>query len=192
MNIFALRSLVTYLALATLALSTWWLAGILTPSEESARSATHGTIDYYSKNLSRTLMDENGKPKQLLFAVDLIHYVDGDRSELAEPILTLYGKDGPPWVIHSDHAVMPGDSDTIFLNGNVLILRERDENGRTLKIVTQNARVQPDNNYAETDEFIQVLSPPDELTGKGARVHFGDDLKVTILSDVRRKHEIPQ
>jgi lipopolysaccharide export system protein LptC len=137
-------------------------------------------------------MDENGKPKQLLFTVNLTHYVDGDRSELTEPVLTLYGEDGPPWVIHSDRAVMPGDRDTIFLNGNVLILRERDENGRTLKIVTQNARVQPDNNYAETDEFVQVLSPPDELTGKGARVHFGDDLKVTILSDVRRKHEIPQ
>jgi lipopolysaccharide export system protein LptC len=191
MSIFALRSLVTYLGLATLALFTWWLAGIFMPAEESAGPRTHGTIDYYSKNLSRTLMDENGKPKQLLFAVNLTHYVDQDRTELVQPVLTLYGKDGPPWVIHSDNALMPGESDTIFLNGNVLILRERDENGRTLKIVTQNARVQPDNNYAETDEFIQVLSPPDELTGKGAKVHFGDDLKVTILSDVRRKHEIP-
>jgi len=191
MSIFALRSLVTYLSLATLALLTWWLAGIFMPDEEPAGPRTYGTIDYYSKNLSRTLMDENGKPKQLLFAVNLTHYMDKDRTELAQPVLTLYGTDGPPWVIHSDTAIMPGEGDTIFLNGNVLILRERDENGRTLKIVTQNARVQPDNNYAETDEFIQVLSPPDEMTGKGAQVHFGDDLKVTILSDVRRKHEIP-
>lgn len=191
MNIFALRSLVTYLSLGTLALFTWWLAGIFMPDEEPAAPQTRGTIDYYSKNLSRTQMDENGKPKQLLFAVNLTHYVDQDRTELARPVLTLYGEDGPPWVIHSDTAIMPGDGDTIFLNGNVLILREQDDNGRTLKIVTQSARVQPDNNYAETDEFIQVLSPPDELTGKGAQVHFGDDLKVTILSDVRRKHEIP-
>ncbi|HYE37903.1 LPS export ABC transporter periplasmic protein LptC [Methylocaldum sp.] len=191
MSILALRSLVTYLTLATLALLTWWLAGIFTPDEESQGPGTHGKIDYYSKNISRTLMDENGKPKQLLFAVNLTHYVDEDRTELAQPVLTLYGTDGPPWVIHSDTAVMPAEGDTLFLNGNVLILRERDANNRTLKIVTQNARVQPDSNYAETSESIQVLSPPDELTGKGAQVHFGDDLKVTILSDVRRKHEIP-
>jgi lipopolysaccharide export system protein LptC len=191
MGIPALRSLVAYLALATLALLTWWLAGIYTPAEESAGPRSRGTVDYYSKNLTRTLMDENGKPKQLLFTTSLTHYVDQDRSELDRPVLTLYGSEGPPWIIHSDNAVMPGDGDTIFLNGNVRIVRERDQNGRTVKIVTKNARVQPDNSYAETDEFVQVLSSPDELTGTGARVHFGDDLKVTILSNVRRKHEFP-
>ncbi|BBA34089.1 uncharacterized protein sS8_2137 [Methylocaldum marinum] len=191
MDILAVRSLVTYLALATLALLTWWLAGVYLPDEQSASPHNRGTVDYYSKNLTRTLMDENGKLKQLLFTASLTHYVVPDRSELEKPVLTLFGTEGPPWVIHSDDAVMPGDSDTIFLNGNVKIVRERDENGRTVKIVTQNARVQPDNSYAETDEFVQVLSPPDELSGTGARVHFGDDLKVTILSNVRRKHEFP-
>ncbi|MGX2040967.1 LPS export ABC transporter periplasmic protein LptC [Methylocaldum sp. MU1018] len=191
MSLLAPRSLATYLALSALALLTWWLAGIFAPGEETAGPRTYGAIDYYSKNLSRTQMDEYGNPKQLLFAENLTHYVDGSHTELVQPVLTLYGSNGPPWVIHSDTAVMPDEGDTMFLNGNVLILRERDEHGRTLKIVTQNARVQPDNDYAETDEFVQVLSPPDELTGKGAQVHFGDDLKITILAEVRRKHETP-
>jgi lipopolysaccharide export system protein LptC len=180
----------SHVALGVLALLSWWAASFLAPPpEKTDETGEPGKIDYYSKNVKRITMDEHGKPKQLLFAVTLTHYQNDDHTELTEPVLTLYGREGPPWVIRSETALLPANSDTIYLNGNVLIMRDSDKTGRTLRIVTRNARVQPDRDYAETSEFIQVLSPPDELSGTGAEVHFGDDLKVRILSDVRRKHD---
>jgi lipopolysaccharide export system protein LptC len=188
-----LKSLLTYLVLGLLVVGSWWAAERLMPKEESPAKSTPGKVDYYSKNIRRTVMDETGQPKELLLAETLTHYENDNHTELSRPVMTLYAKDGsPPWVIHADSALLPGQGDQIFLQGNVLVLRDADKNGRTIRIETTNARVQPDKNYAETDEFVRVLSPPDTLTGTGAQVWFGDDLKFTILSNVRRKHEVQQ
>jgi lipopolysaccharide export system protein LptC len=186
------KSLLTYTALGALALGTWWAAEILLPKEEAPGKGAPGKVDYYSRNLRRTVMDEFGKPKELLVAETLVHYENDNHTELTRPVMTLYSKEGPPWVIHADSAVLPGQGDDVFLYGNVLVLRDADKNGRTVRIETTNARVQPKNNYAETDEFIRVLSPPDTMTGTGAKVNFGDNLSYTILSDVRRKHEVQE
>lgn len=187
-----LKSLFTYLVLGLLVLGSWWAAERLMPKDESPAKSAPGKVDYYSKNIRRTVMDETGQPKELLLAETLTHYENDNHTELSRPVMTLYAKKGPPWVIHADSALLPGKGDEIFLQGNVLVRRDADKNGKTLRIETTNARVQPDKNYAETDEFVRVLSPPDTLTGTGAQVWFGDDLKFTILSNVRRKHEVQQ
>ncbi|CAL1239575.1 LPS export ABC transporter periplasmic protein LptC [Candidatus Methylocalor cossyra] len=187
-----IKSFLSYLVLGLLALGTWWAAEYLTPRDELPAKQVRGRVDYYSKKIRRWVMDETGRPKELLLADTLTHYENDDHSELEKPVMTLYSKQGPPWVIHADSALVPGKGDQIFLYGNVLVLRDADKNGRTMRIETTNARVQPDAKYAETDEFVRVLSPPDTLTGTGGQVWFGDDLKVTIFSQVRRKHEVPQ
>lgn len=187
-----LKSLSSYLVLGLLALGTWWAAEFLAPKEGSTPKPTPGRVDYYSKQIRRTVMDATGRPKELLVADTLTHYENDNHTDLDRPVLTLYTQEGPPWVIHADTALLPGQGDEIFLNGAVLVLRDADATGRTIRIETRNARVRPNQNYAETDEFVRVLSPPDTLTGTGAQVWFGDDLKFNILSHVRRKHEVPQ
>lgn len=190
---FSPKNLVTYAVLGVAALGTWWVAELLMPREEAPGKLAPGKVDYYSKNLRRTVMDEAGKPKELLVAEALVHYENDNHTELTRPVMTLYSKDeGLPWVIQADSAVLPGQGDEVFLYGNVLVLRDADKDGRTIRIETTNARVQPNNHYAETDEFIRVLSPPDSMTGVGAKVHFGDDLSYTVLANVRRKHEVQQ
>ena len=179
----------SYLVLGILAAMSGWLAELLAPKDDTQSKPPPGRIDYYTKTLRRTVMDETGKPKELLLAEQLTHYDNDDHSELTRPVMTLFSKNGPPWVIHAESARIPAESDEIYLYGEVLIVRESDEKGRTIRIETRNARVQPDRQYAETDEFVRVLSPPDTLTGTGAKVHFGDDLNFTVLSNVRRKHE---
>jgi lipopolysaccharide export system protein LptC len=185
-----LGPLARYLLLGLLALGSWWAAERFGLPIEKGKKLQPGKVDYYSKGLQRTVMDEAGKPKEMLIADELVHYEDENRSELTKPVMTLYTKEGPPWVIHAETATLPGDGKQIFLNGEVLVLRDANRDGRTMRIETRNARVRPDDNYAETDEDIRVISPPDYMTGTGAKLKFGDGIEYTVLANVRRKHEI--
>ena len=169
---------------------SWWLAQHLGPPFEPTVKLQPGKVDYYTRGLKRTVMDVEGNPKEYLVTDEMVHYDQEDKAELQAPIMTLYAKDGPPWVIHSETATIPGDSDFIFLNGNVLVLRDENKDGRTMRIETTNVRAQPNHDYAETDDDIRVISPPDYMTGTGATINFGSELKYKILANVHRKHEV--
>lgn len=179
-----------FVALSLLAVLSGWWASLLTSrdvGQEGIRSA--GRIDYYSRSVTRTVLDESGKPRQKLKASALYHYPDDDRTELREPVLTLYQQDKTPWVIRAETAILPAGGEVIHLNGAVSISRADDGGGRKLDILTRNVRLKPGEDYAETSEYIELLSPPDRLSGKGAEVHFGDDVKVRLLSEVHRRHD---
>ena len=177
-------------ALLLLTLITWWGVHYYGSPPEPPKKPSPGKIDYYARGLQRTVMDEKGKPKEFLVVDEQVHYEGDNHSDLTNPVMTIYVEHGPPWVIHSQTATVPGEGDEVFLHGDVLVTRDEDESGRTMHIETTNARVQPDRRYAETDEHILVLSPPDTMTGVGAKVNFGDELQYTIISEAHRKHEV--
>ncbi|HUL12653.1 MAG TPA: LPS export ABC transporter periplasmic protein LptC [Methylococcaceae bacterium] len=180
----------TYLALGLLAAATWRVADNLMPAEEKTLKPERSEIDYYSTNVKRTVLTPEGKPKEVLFAVTMTHYKNDDRTEMDKPVLTLYKKEGEqPWVIHSDTATALSSGSTVFLKGDVLITRDTGENG-VVRIMTKNAKVEPDKSYAETREHVLILSPQDELSGTGMQVHFEPALQVNLLAQVRRKHEM--
>jgi len=171
------------------ALSGWW-ASVLTPKDSGRENApAAGRIDYYSRSVTRTVLDESGNPRQKLRASVLYHYPDDDRTELREPQLTLYQQGKTPWVIQAETAVLPAGGEVIHLNGAVHISRADDTSGRKLDILTRDVRLKPGEDYAETSEYIELLSPPDTLSGKGAEVHLGDDVKIRLLSRVHRRHD---
>ncbi|MDD2769317.1 MAG: LPS export ABC transporter periplasmic protein LptC [Methylococcus sp.] len=171
-------------------MSSTWYAQRIKPKEEAGAAPDHGTVDYFSLNIRRTSLDESGRAKNLLVAPVLTHYIEDNHTELTSPVYTVFSKEeNPPWVISSEHGTIKQDG-TIALEGAVLIQRDADRNGRSVRLTTSNATIDPNRDYAETSEHIEVVSAPDLLTGDGAQVHFGDQLKITILSNVRRKHDV--
>ncbi len=177
-----------YLFLTVLALASWWLAELITPQQEAVPIPTGSNIDYYSNNVVRVVMNPDGTPKQRLIAETMTHYLEEDRTELTRPVLTLYSKTTPPWVIRADTGTISSGGETLFLGGNVLITRAGAEDTRPVEAITKNLKVEPDKQYAETAEHVDVLSPPDHVTGTGMQAHFGDNLNITLLADVRGKH----
>ena len=177
------------MALILLAGGTWWLAETLAPKEVTEQKVEHDQIDYYSKNIHRTVLTEEGIAKEMLFAPLMTHYKNDDRTELDKPTQTLYKKDGEPWVIHSDWGTLTAGGKEVFLRGDVLITR-KNEKGDELRIMTTNVKYIPEKEYAETDEHVLMLGPDDASSGTGAQVYFKPDLKINLLADVKRKHEI--
>lgn len=186
---FSIRTFLIYSLLLIAVIGSGWLAEKLAPPPDPRAAKTPGQVDYYSRNIHRTTSDINGKTLNLLVAEKLTHFQNDDHSELERPILTIYSADGPPWVIHGERGIVSSKSTDVFLEGPVLVLREADRNGRTVRAETSNVRIKPDEDYGETEDFVQIFSPPDELSGIGMQAHFGKALQVTVLSSVRRKHE---
>jgi lipopolysaccharide export system protein LptC len=183
------KTLGNYVALGVLAAVSWWLADRLTPDEEKTAPADRSQIDYYSTNITRTVLDTTGKPKELLFAVKMTHYKNDDRTEMDKPVMTLYKKEGEqPWVINAEKGTVLANGKVIFLRGNVLITRDAGKSG-LIRIVTKNVKYQPDKNYAETRHRVVIRSAQDEVTGTGMQVYFEPEFRANLLADVRRKHE---
>lgn len=185
------RNLLTYVLLAVAVVGTGWLAEQLAPPAEPREVRPPGEIDYYARNIHRTTVDLRGRRRNVLVAEKLTHYHNDDHSELERPVLTLFSSDGPPWVIHGERGTVASRSTDVFLEGPVLVLRDADRKGRTFRAETSNVRIRPDEEYGETEDFVEIISPPDELSGIGMQAHFGKALRVTVLSSVRRKHEFP-
>ncbi|RYU63259.1 LPS export ABC transporter periplasmic protein LptC [Methylolobus aquaticus] len=184
------RSVLLYGVLLLIVGGTGWLAQWLTPPAEPIEPKPKGTVDYYAVNLLRTIADEAGKTKNILYAEKLTHYDNDDHSELEKPVLTMFSGDGPPWVVHGEQGTVSSRGSEVFLKGPVLVLRDADRNGRTVRAEASNVKILPDEEYGETDDFVQIVSPPDELSGVGMQAHFGKALKVTVLSSVRRRHDV--
>lgn len=186
----ALGSRSRTLGVLVLLVASGWLASIYGPKPEPVQKMKMGRVDYYARGLRRTVMAADGKPKEHLVAKEMVHYEEEDTAELARPVINLFSQDAPPWIIHSETALIPAKSEFIFLNGDVLILRDADKTGRTVRIETSNIRTKTGQDYAETDEYIRIISPPDYMTGTGATIHFGKNLSYQILHDVRRRHDV--
>jgi lipopolysaccharide export system protein LptC len=183
------KAFASKLILALLALGTWWLAETLRPNDMIETKTDSNQVDYYSKNITRAVLTSEGTLKEKLFAPLLTHYKNDDRTELDQPTQTLYKKGEEPWIIHSAAGTLVSGGKEVLLHGDVLITRKNDK-GEELRIMTSNVKYIPDQDYAETSEHVLMLGPDDASSGTGAQVNFEPTLKINLLADVRRKHEI--
>ena len=153
-----------------------------------SRSFTQGgarAIDYYVTGLDVTRMTAAGRPAHRLLAANLRHYSDDDTTELEQPHLTVFQDDAPPWEVDSETAWMSADGSLVLLAGEVLIEREGGAANRPMRILTRNLRVQPSEDYAETDEKVRVESEPDWLDAVGMQAWLRPPSRLKFLSQVK-------
>jgi lipopolysaccharide export system protein LptC len=166
-----------------------WLAEIVKEKESALDLETH-TADYFLENFSNTVMDADGKPFRRLSADRMLHFPDDDSTELTKPRVTLFAENAPPWKISSEQGWLSGDGNLLLLKGTVTIDREQGDGVRPIHIVTRNLRVQPEENYAETDEVITITSLGSRLKSKGMQAWFNKPVRIKFLTNVRGHYEV--
>jgi lipopolysaccharide export system protein LptC len=178
------------ITLALIAAGTWWLAFIQEPEQTTVETNKIHKIDYYLKHFSVLSLTNTGLPKQKLRADYLQHYVDDDSTELTSPNITMYSVDKPDLHIKSDTGYISSDGKLALLNGAVNIHRKSSKTNANMVIDTHNLKVQLTNDFAETDEFVKIVSGKNTVSGTGLQAHFREPIKVKLLADVRGHHEI--
>lgn len=175
--------------LLVVAAFTFWLAQ---QSEESAtafKPQSH-TPDYYFQGVTATVMNLQGEPSQTLVAEKMIHYPDDDSTELQRPNLTIFDNDNPPWKVVSESGWISGDGEVLLLNGKVKIDRRASSTIRAMHMTTQDLRIQPKENYAETDADVHAWSHGDIIDAKGMQAWFNTPIRIKLLANVRGHYVI--
>jgi len=180
-----LRPLLALFLVLAAALSWWLLRHAETPAPAPAEQAkgTRG-IDYYITGFDVTRMTEAGLPAHRLRAPQLRHFTDDETSELEQPRLTVFQADAPPWEVDSERAWISADGSLVLLQGKVLIERAGDNDDPPIRIETRNLRVQPEQDYAETDEKVRVISETDRINSVGMRAWMRPPSRLNFLSQV--------
>jgi lipopolysaccharide export system protein LptC len=178
-----------YLLLTTLALVSWGLVRLIEGDDEQRSIAPAHSADYFSNGYTKFEMNELGKLNKKLIADKVTHYSDDDTTHTVNPLMFFYNEKTPPWVINAQVGILSADGKDLLLNGKAVITRAKAEGVKELIINTSNLRVKPETSYAETDEWAELISPPNTTTGIGMKMVFVTPIHLELLANVKGKYE---
>ena len=145
--------------------------------------------DYFSENYIKWEMNELGKLKSKLLSDKITHYSDDGTTHTIKPIMFFYNEKTPPWVITSETAILSADGKDLFLNGQATINREKAEGVSQITINTSQLKVRPETSYAETNEWAELISPPNKTTGTGMKMTYIEPIHIELLANVKGNYE---
>jgi lipopolysaccharide export system protein LptC len=134
-------------------------------------------------------MNELGRLDNKLISDEIIHYSDDSTTHTVNPLMFFYNEKTPPWIIKSETGILSGDGKDLLLNGKVTINRAKAEGVSQLIINTSMLRVKPESSYAETNEWAELISPPNRTTGTGMKMIFAQPIHLELLANVKGKYE---
>ena len=184
-----LRQNKLYLYLAGIALMSWALVNLTGVDEFYHGQVPPHSPDYLSKGYTKWEMNELGTLKSQLLADEMVHYSDDSTTHMVNPVIFFYNEKTPPWIIKSETGILSGDGKDLLLNGKVAIDRAKAEGVSQLTINTSVLKVKPETSYAETNEWAELISPPNKTTGTGMKLTYAQPIHLELLANVKGKYE---
>ena len=175
-----------------LALTSWVHTSL--QKETAALSVKdRGEPDAIMWNFKRTDMDLDGLPKAKLEADLMKHYPIDDSVDLEQPAMEIYNEEGVmPWKITADRGWLSGDGEKLLLYGDVYIWRDQAgaaaEAAKEIELITTDLKILIDEEYAETDNFVMILTPSSKVTAVGLQANL-QKRQLKLLNQVRGRYD---
>lgn len=160
-----------------------WLAQLGQREEQSKRFEGHAP-DLTMEEFDVTTMGEDGNPLRRLSAAHMAHFTDTGTKELRHPHLVVYQDLEEPWHIASERGWVSADNDVLMLLGKVDIWRNYPDERPEIHIETEDLRVLPHDEYAETQLPVSISTPHSLTRGTGMQAYLRES-RVQLLSDVK-------
>jgi lipopolysaccharide export system protein LptC len=149
---------------------------IASPPAEPPGDAAGRQPDSVLEEYRITLHAVDGRPRYRLVGPRLSHYPDDDSNHLEEPHLTVFAAaDDPSWTVASETGWLGPGGDELLLNGPVTLERLPGNGRRPLRIDTSDLRVEPKNDFAETDRPVHVTGTDYVIDAVGADARLFDE-----------------
>ena len=172
------------LILVILAAMTYWALDKLTKDDLTKLSKLAHYPDYYMENFTTLTMNQDGTPKNRLYADYMAHYPDDNTSELHQPKMIFFREDQQPINVRSDRGWVTSNNDVILLKGNVYLHQNDDDGNLKTELLAEDARVLVDKKYAETDKATTLINRKSTTTSVGMRAYMQEQ-RMEFLSNVR-------
>ena len=190
----------TVLVLLLLLVLTSWIHNSLR-EEETVQIKDRGLPDSVMWDFKRTDMDENGLPKAKLKASLMKHYPLDGSVELETPVMEIYNEDKvEPWHVTAESGWLSGDGEKLLLYGKVYIWRDEAQNDKSgdqeenkeiakeIELITTDLKILLKEEYAETSNFVMILSGQSKVTAVGLQADF-NKRNLKLLKDVRGNYD---
>jgi len=169
------------------AFANWLLNAIEQKTVEETTALRHEP-DYFVDHLKAAVFNADGSLHYRLAARRLDHYPDDNTLQLAAPVLRMFSKDQPPWIMVAEEGVVYDNGLRIHLNGKVDITQPGD--ARTaMQLLTRDLRIDTQRNYAETDAAVKLTRGYHQTTAVGMRASL-DLGRLELLADTRGRYEV--
>jgi lipopolysaccharide export system protein LptC len=183
-----MKRITIYVVLVLVTLLSWTILQLNKPEQIIENKKPAHNPDFFSTGYSKLELDENGERKSEILASKLIHYHDDETIELDDPILRTFDVNKLSWEIEADNGWLSGHDDQLLLKGNVIISRGELTGHRVIRVKTNNLRVKTKQNYAETDDEVEIFMPPDKTTGVGMQIYFDEPIHLKLLNKVKGRY----
>jgi lipopolysaccharide export system protein LptC len=172
------------LILVVIAGISYWALDKLTEDDLTKLSKLAHYPDYYMENFTTLTMNQDGKPKNRLYADYMAHYPDDNTSELHQPELEIFSENKQPINVRSDLGWVTSNNDVILLKGNVYLYQNDDYGKLKTELLAEDAKVLVAEKYAETDNPTTLINGKSTTTAVGMRAYLQEQ-RLEFLSNVR-------
>ena len=183
-----LRAWFTGLPLLLLLLgAVYWLSQQLQPLPVIPDSSKRHAPDFIVNRFVATTLNEQGKPRFVVAAQQMLHYPDNDSTYLDAPKFTSFDTDHPPVYTYANNGMVSGKGDEIFLRDNVKIVSTASSTQREITFTTSYLHVIPDRGLAITDQPVMMVDGRNIVRAVGMK--FDNKARIVkLLAQVKSEY----
>ena len=182
----------SWLPLAVLALLvglTLWLNALVQAPVARADGSLRHDPDLMVENFNARKLDTNGQVLYTLAARKMVHYPDDDSALLESVTLEAFEPRQPKMTATADHGRLEQGGDRVWIEGNVVIVREADAKNEAARLTTEKLLVLPDEGKASTTSDVMLESLSGRAFGKG--LELDNRARTMKLEQVRATFKPP-
>jgi lipopolysaccharide export system protein LptC len=182
----------SWLPLAVLALLvglTLWLNQLVQGPVTRADGALRHDPDLIVEKFNARKLGEDGRVLYTLAAKKMVHYPDDDSAILESVTLESYEPKQPRMTITADHGRLEQGGDRVWIEGNVVMVREGDAKNGPMRLTTDKLLVLPDAGIARTSSEVNMESPTARAVANGLEID--NKSRVLKLDRVRATFQPP-
>ena len=180
----------SWLPLAALGLLvglTVWLDQLVQPPAARPDASRRHDPDLMVDNFSARKLNESGAVLYTLAARKMVHYPDDDSAHLESIRLEAFEPKQPKMTVTADKGRLEQGGERVWIEGNVVVVREGDAKGEPAKLTTQKVLVLPDEGIARGP--VEVTLETQSGRAQAAGFELNNKTRVLRLDRVRATYK---
>jgi len=146
---------------------TLWLNQLVQPPTVRADGSRRHDPDLIVERFNARKLGEDGSVLYTLAARKMVHYPDDNSALLESVTLEAFEPQQPKMTVTADHGRLEEGGDRIWIEGNVVVVRDADASTERARLTTDRMLVLPDEGKARTTSEVRLDSASTQAVAQG-------------------------